>query len=351
MRGSKRCWCLIVTLGVLLAVSTACSPALATPGDDRGRNHIARLNSNGSLDTSFNPGSGANYVVGPIVVQPDGKVLIGGGFTRMNGVSRNGIARLNSDGSLDTSFDPGSGISDDSDWPEPWLSAVALQPDGKVLIGGNFTHVNGMSRNGIARLNSDGSLDQSFNASARHGAPASIVVQPDGKVLIGGVFTEVNGVSRNRIARLNGDGSLDTSFDPGSGASFTVLSVVLQDDGRVLIGGFFGEVNGMSRNSIARLNGDGSVDTSFDPGAGPSDPTVWTGVSSVALQSDGKVLIGGSFTQVNGMNRSGIARLNGDGSLDESFNSAANGSGGVESIAVQPDGKVLIGGWFTQVGP
>ncbi len=207
--------------------------------------------SDGSLDTSFNPGSVANSGVLSIASQPDGKILIGGWLTQYNGTTRNDIARLNSDGSLDTSFNPGSGVHGS-------ISSIALQPDGKILIGGEFTQYNGTTRNNIARLNPDGSLDTSFNpGGGANGEVYSIALQPDGKILIGGWFFEYNGTSRNNIARLNPDGSLDTSFNPGSGTNISINSIALQPDGKILIGGGFTQYNGTPRNGIARLNSSG----------------------------------------------------------------------------------------------
>src|SRR6185369_14420460 len=118
------------------------------------RNHIARLNSDGTLDSSFLvPGSGVNGDVGSLALQADGKTVIGGVFTSVNGTTRNGIARLNSDGTLDTSFlAAGSGTNSS-------VLAIAVQSDGKIVIGGFFTSVNGTTRNGAARLNVDGTLD------------------------------------------------------------------------------------------------------------------------------------------------------------------------------------------------
>src|SRR5262249_8703829 len=142
-----------------------------------------------------------------------------------------------------------------------------------------------------------------------------IASQNDGRVLIGGGFTSVNGIGRNHVARLNSDGTLDNRFDPGTGSDGGVLCLVLQLDGKVLVGGRFLHVNGVVRNGIARLNGvDGGLDLTFDPGAGTDGP-----VNSIALQPDGKLLIGGEFTRVNGNSRTGIARLNPDGTLDGSF--------------------------------
>jgi uncharacterized delta-60 repeat protein len=358
-----------------------------TQVDGADRNYVARLYADGSLDASFNPGDGPDGSVEDLALQPDGKVLVGGYFTQVDGVVRNHVARLNTDGSLDTSFDPGTGTNDP-------IEAVALQPDGKVLIGGRFTQVNDFTVNRIARLNENGTLDMTFIPGAGADYPVyAIVVQPDGKVLVGGSFIHIyyTDTVRRRIARLNGDGSLDSSFSPAAGASDIVRTISLQTDGKIIIGGWFTEVNGEERNRIARLNGDGSLDASFDPGDGPSlaveavaayphgkaiiggyftevsgeernriarlntDGSSDTGftvdtsesVLAVAVQPDGKILIGGTFTQVNGETRNHIARLNADGSLDTGF--SASTSGNVSAVVVQPDGKILIGGSFTQV--
>jgi len=301
------------------------------------RNRIAGLNADGSLDAGFNPGTGANDWVNSLVLQPDGKVLIGGQFFSYNGTPRKRIARLNADGSLDVGFNPGTGANNGG------VESLALQPDGKVLIGGRFTDYNGTSRNRIARLNADGSLDAGFNpGTGANDEVIAFALQPDGKVLIGGRFTNYNGTPRNRIARLNADGSLDAGFNPGTGADLDVVALSLQPDGKVLIGGDFNNYNGTSRNKIARLNADGSLDASFNPVIGANNT-----IRSFALQPDGKVLIGGSFTTYNGTPRNRIARLNADGSLDDSFNPGTGANDWVNSLALQPDGKVLIGGWFT----
>lgn len=305
------------------------------------RNEIARLNTDGSLDLSFNPGSGpSGGGIDAVAVQTDGKVLISGDFSAINGVSRRGVARLNQDGSVDSSFNPGTGA--DSRVP-----VVAVQADGKVLLGGWFTSVNGVSRNRIARLNSDGSVDTSFDPGAgpvwsNDNYVWCVAVQPDGKVLIGGGLTSFNGVSQNRIARLNSDGSLDSSFNVGSGANQEVYAVAMQSDGKVLIGGTFTSVNGLSRSRLARLNVDGSVDVGFSPNvAGP--------VFSVAVQSDGRVLIGGNMGSVNGVIRMRVARIHANGTVDLSFDPGSGPDNQVRSLALQSDGKVLVGGDFTTI--
>jgi uncharacterized delta-60 repeat protein len=309
-----------------------------TTVDGTGRNGIARLNGDGSLDIGLDPGTGASNQVQAVVHQVDGKVLIGGYFTTVDGTSRNGIARLNANGSLDTSFDPGTGAD------SAVVRAVAVQPDGKVLIAGNFTKVDGVTRNRIARLSAVGAVDTGFDPDDGANDEVIAMAVHDGKVLIGGYFTAIDGTGRNRIARLNGNGTLDTSFNPGTGANDRVLALAVQDDGKVIVAGSFTKVNNVTRNRVARLNGNGTLDSTFDPGTGPN-----LLVRAVAIQDDGKVLIGGSFNTVSGVSRHYIARLNEDGTLDTTFDPGTGASSWVDAVAVQHDGKVLIGGNFTSV--
>jgi uncharacterized delta-60 repeat protein len=244
-------------------------------------------------------------------------------------------------GEVDLSFNPGSGV-------DGGLSAVARQTDGKLIIGGDFSTVRGLVRYGIARLNGDGSGDPGFDARmGENSSVACVALQPDGRVLIGGAFTSVNGISRNGIARLNADGTLDRTFDPGSGidgpSSPSVFALALQPDGRLVIAGRFGSVNGENRDNIARLNSDGSLDRSFNASIKES----YAEVLALAVQPDGKVLVAGGWGSIdNEDNFSGLARLNADGSLDYAFfpDSFDVSIGYVQAIALQPDGKVLISG-------
>ncbi|MBL8009820.1 MAG: hypothetical protein JNJ64_04355 [Flavobacteriales bacterium] len=299
-------------------------------------NRMTRLNVDGDWDASFNTGSGANGVVTVVKRQPDGMILVGGSFLRFNGTTITRIARLHTDGSSDASFNPGAGANN-------WVFSILLQPDGRILIGGQFTSYDGATRNRIARLNTDGSLDATFDpGTGSWGTIHSLALQPDGQILIGGDFTTYNGTPISRIARLNTDGSLDPSFNPGTGADDRIRAITLQPDGKILIGGEFTTYNGTPINHIGRLNADGSLDVTFTPGAGASS---W--VRSTALQPDGKILIGGYFDSYNGTPRSRFARLNADGSLDTSFDPGTAVNGFVYSIFIQPDGRILIGGFFS----
>ncbi len=308
-------------------------------GLSRGR--IIRLNYDGALDNSFNPGSGFDASVLAVALQADGKVMVGGWFNLFNGSSRSRIARLNADGTLDTSFDPGTGFNS-------YVSSLAMQPDGKVIVGGGFTTYNGAAVNTIVRLNTDGSLDNSFNGGNFTGNVMAVALQSDGKIVVAGVFDTFNGISRNGIVRLNADGSLDSSFDPGTGFNGNVNTILVQDDGKVMAGGSFSSINGTARSSIARLNANGSLDNSFNPGTGFNAPTgpMSLPVQSIALQADGKVVVGGAFTSYNGISRNGVVRLHTEGSLDETFNTGTSFNSAVSSVALQEDGKLVVGGAF-----
>ena len=281
----------------------------------------------GQLDTGFDPN--ASLGVYASAQQADGKIVIGGIFTQVGGVSHPRLARVNLDGSLDSSFNPS--VSSD-------VHAIVLQPDGKIVISGEFTQVNGVTRNRIARLNNDGTLDTSFTTSVSSQVLA-LALQLDGKILIGGDFTQVNSVTRNRIARLNSDGTLDTGFDPN--ASSHVRSIALQTDGKIVVGGVFTQMGGVSHARLARLNSDGTLDSSFNPTANDI-------VLAVFVQADGEIVIGGVFSSVSGSARANLARLNADGTLDSTgFLFGPNND--VYGITQQADGKTCIYGHFTSM--
>jgi len=296
------------------------------------RNYIGRLNPNGTLDTGFNPGASGS--VSSLAVQADGKILVGGSFWELGGQSRNRIGRLNPDGTLDTGFNPGASSD---------VESIVVQADGKILVGGGFTNLGGQTRKYIGRLNLNGTLDTGFDPGADRNVH-SLAMQADGKILVGGSFTNLGGQLRNRIGRLNPDGTPNTGFDPGADGSVNggpVYSLVVQADGKILVGGYFNMLGGQLRNYIGRLDPDGTLDRAFNPGADNQ-------VSSMVLQADGKILVGGSFTNLADQPRKYIGRLNSDGTPDTGFNPGA--SSYVYSLAVQADGKILVGGFFTTLG-
>ena len=311
------------------ATQENCAPTVFRCGAAGGG--AAAVRGQSALD-GFDPN--ADNTVRVVVVQPDGKTLIGGNFSTVLGVARSRIARLNADGTLDTAFNPTANNEVDS---------IAVQPDGKILVGGNFSNIGGQPRTRIARLDPVTGLADSWNPGADN-LVESIVVQADGKVLAGGFFLNIGGQSRNRIARLDAVTGLADSFDPN--ANNVVYSIAVQQDGKVLAGGDFSTLtpNGgaaVTRNSIARLETNGLLDRTLNLGAGGS-----FFVFATAIQPDGKILIGGSFSTVLGVTRNNIARLNTDGTLDTTFN--PNADSDVYAIAVQADGKILVGGFFSE---
>ncbi len=305
------------------------------------RKTIARIDAHGGLDPTFDPGAGPAGSVVDAAVQPDGKIVVAGSFTSFDGAPIRNVARLHPGGSVDSSFDPGAG-------PNALVRAVALQPDGKLLIAGSFTAVDGFATPGVSRLHADGAVDTSFVAPVQGGTVRTLVLQPDGRVLIGGDFSWMGSAHYRGVARLHVDGSLDSSFASSPGVSWYVQALVLQPDGKVLIGGSFTTYNGVACGHILRTNSDGSFDTSFSalPGVELSNniPLVY----SIALQPDGGVLLGGVFTAAGGRPRNCIARLNGNGSLDPDFPGLPGAGSAVASIALDANGRALIGGFFTR---
>ncbi|KAA9325979.1 LamG-like jellyroll fold domain-containing protein [Adhaeribacter soli] len=286
--------------------------------------------------------TGFSGTVYALHVDSDGKVLAGGTITSYKGVSRRGIARINVNGSLDTDFNPGTGFANSS-LPTHYVYAIAVQADKKILVGGEFNSYNGKSCNNLVRLNPDGTIDNTFAIGMGvNGAVHAIVVQPDGKIVLGGSFLQVNGVAANRIIRLTSTGALDAGFTPGSGFSGGVRTLALQPDGKIVAGGLFATFNGTSRNNIARLNSDGTVDAGFNPGSGFNNT-----VLSVGVLPEGKVVASGNFTLFNGSTVNYLARLKDDGTLDPDFSTGTGFNSPVPALAVQPDGKIVAGGYFT----
>ncbi|HEX8738306.1 MAG TPA: FG-GAP-like repeat-containing protein [Pyrinomonadaceae bacterium] len=343
---------------------------------------FARLNTNGTLETVFDPPA-ARGAVTTLARRPDGKIVIAGDFSRVNNVARNRIAVLNADGTPDPVFNPNGGF-------DQIPFGIAAQADNKIIVAGSFTLYDGVPRSIIVRLNTDGTVDSTFNPII-NAQLSAIAVQADGKILIGGFFSEVNGVARNRFARLNPDGSLDVPFNPILSANAGIFSIFVEPDGKIDIGGSFTGVNGFSRSYVARLNADGSTDTAFNAGSvggvnkvfrqpdgkylilfpnsgnpilsrrnndGSVDntftPPTFTKVGAqpslddFAVLPNGAIIVGGSFDAVNGTPRINLARLRPDGTLDARLSGGATG-GRVRALLAEPDGKTIVGGFFSAI--
>jgi uncharacterized delta-60 repeat protein len=325
---------------------------------------ILRLNSDGSIDSSFGPAKATDgSEVRVITVNTDGTILVGGRFTAFNGQPNYGIVRLLSNGALDPAFTPVTmgcssnpiGTTGCGLWAEPIVDG-----NGKILIAGDFVSVNGVNALCVARLNSDGTVDNTFNASGfvPSGSPNSprpirgIVIQSDNKIVIGGRFNGLYNFSRVPLVRLNTDGSRDTNYAAIEGYTLPpngiiqVRGVIIQPDDKVIA---------ISR-SVWRFNTDGSLDSTFNNVALLVEQQTDTDVASaeaftIAPTSDGGFLIGGSFTDIDdpapgspGPEYWGVAKLHADGTLDTSFSTSHREGLRIEpgSFARLTDGSVRI---------
>ncbi len=315
---------------------------------------LRRLNEDGSLDTGFMPSLDAANPEAPmaiqtLAVQRDGKILAGGLFDGVAGVPRTSLARLNPDGSLDLNFRPAIG---NSGFFGPQVICLLVQEDGRILVAGGFTSLGGRSQPSLGRLHVDGSLDTSFRPDIAGGfsfgqSISTLLLQPDGKILLGGFFFyEVNGQPREFIGRLRSDGTLDIGFDPRPDGPVNTLAI--QSDGKLLVAGNFREIAGQVRPGLARLKPDGSIDEAFVPSDRLFDSN---GIWAFAIQSDGRILLGLVPLSDNAASP-GIVRLNQDGSMDEGFRTSMAGdqSRGVWTLALQRNGRILVGGSFTSLG-
>lgn len=314
--------------------------------------YIGRLNTDGSIDSTFQ--ASANGPVQALVCQTDGNVILGGTFNTVDGVVLNNIARLTTSGTLDTTFNPGAGANGA-------INAIAetfISGAREIYVGGNFSELSSGLGNSsgyspyLGRLYNNGTLDTTFNTGFGLDGPVdAIAVYPTnsiyaGKVLVGGSFIHYNGITVNGIVRLNSDGSVDTGFNPGTAATNgAVNTIVIQPNGQILVGGSFNNFGGVAVNNFIRLNNDGSTDTNFVAAIGAGANNV---VSEIVLQPDNRILIVGQFSQVGGLDRSGVTRLLPTGANDLAINFGTGANGAVDAAVVQPStGFITLGGAFT----
>lgn len=402
--------------------------------NETARNYIARLNTDGTLDATFDASVGANDEVRSLAIQPDGKIIISGMFTTYNGTTVGNIARLNTDGTLDTGFNSGGAgfvYTLNSTPQKGWANKIIVLSSGKILVGGSIHQYNGVACTPVIRLNSNGSIDNTFTypvLGTLYDGINTMAVLPSGKILVGGGLMADNSPLSMGLIQLNADGTLDTGFNVGAGVgggSFTqqaaVLSIMPLASGQILVGGQYTTFDGHQKGALVRLNANGSVDTTFAPGINfrefssvivtdlvpnvysiyilpggtyyGANPTILCGGSfhmnndhfavplarltmsgnymtdypfqtaaddkiyKMVKQPDGKVLAGGRFTRYNNAYANCITRINADGTQDNTFN---NGEGiylttayttsppkaTIYEMALQSDGKILIGGDF-----
>jgi uncharacterized delta-60 repeat protein len=353
-------------------------------------NQIARINSNGLLDTTFNATIGANGSITKAIIEPLGKIIIIGNFTQYNNVNKNGIARLTVTGQLDPTFNymdttkheptnlalqvNGKIVVTFTDNYEKnnllvrlntngevdptfrvenrqgvlnliSLHAIAIQPDGKIIIGGSVASGIDSIHAYCKRINTDGSTDVTFNPVTKGTVINAISIQSNGKIILSGFYKNhaiQKPYSINTLERLNADGSNDQTlknYSATEGVGFNNYTTSIQSDGKIVLGGTFRH----PQSGITRLNSDGAVDIHFNKVTGANGR-----ISALVKQSNGKFLMAGSFSSYNGVSCKRFTRINADGSLDTKFNEQIDAiDASVNCIALQSDEKIILGGAFT----
>lgn len=287
----------------------------------------------GDIDLTFNPGTSttAGFKIIDVDYNSDAqKIIVGGIFDTFSGTTSKGVTLLNADGSLDTGFTSPFNASGFT----VTVTKAKWLPDGKIMVV--------TADNIVKKLNLDGSIDTSFNLIVNGGISA-IYPESNGNIVIAGGFSIVSGVPRNGIARITSTGLVDATFYPGSGipSGQFVYGIDKQSNGKYVIGGYFWQYDVFSTNYIARLNNDGSYDSSFNPGTAANNT-----IARVTILKNDKIAISGNFTNYNGFaSTNKVAQLNSDGSVDNtaylgnfSLSSSANN---VYHIAL-PDGQFIL---------
>lgn len=309
-------------------------------------NSTRRFNADGSADATFHNGAtpiGGSGFLTTVKIQSDGKILVANMYQYSDGqtTAAGNFVRLQSNGLIDDSFS--SAISAGGGYPDPcYISFIELTQNNKIITG----HVNSSLDFNINRLNSDGSFDNAVAGIYPNGAIENLSLQADGKIIIGGSFNSYNGIARNRIARVNPDGSLDESFTAGLAPNSMVYTTALQADSKILAGGLYFSGSTVNK-TFARFNADGTEDVDFTNnlaygGTSLSGIGTLSRVNKILIQPDGRIIV------VANENIGGIvARLNADGTTDESFNVGESNLGSYQNAALQPDGKIIIRGNFS----
>ena len=307
---------------------------------------LARLNSDGSVDASFNPAGQTDEAVQCLLQQPDRKVVVGGGFGRLLGHAQPALARLLADGSVDATFDASGTFNTNT-----YIWSLALQDDGRLLVGYQSSADYAAH---VVRVNTNGTLDSTFVCTNQIGGYIfALLPQADGSVLLGGNYVGISGSTNYSLFRLKADGELDDTFDAGLDVS-SVFCLVRQPGGQILVGGQLNRTGASNSVPLLRLTSDLQWDQGFQTdipggvgGGGYMDPSI----SALLLQPDGKLIVGGFFFDVAGYWRRKIVRLTPEGHVDGCFDpglglGGAEPDGAVRALALQPDGRILIGGLF-----
>ncbi len=303
-------------------------------------------------DPSFDTGSGVNSTVWDMKLQKDGKVIVIGTFTTYKDTVVNGIMRLKTDGSIDNDYRSNIGTGFAS-LPSKVPVRAAFGADSSLYVMGTFDSLNGESVQSLAKINADGTPDDTFNANIGTGfigggtIAYTLAFQSDGKILVGGNFASFQGVADTKhFVRLNSDGTLDNTFNGNGQFNQQVRGIDVNADGKILVTGYYSQYGAINVGKIARLNSNGTLDATFNVGGtGFNNANMY-----LALQPDGKIIVVGASVSYNGVAAAPdkIARLNSDGTLDVAFNTGGagvnTGTSHPQYITVQDDGKIIIHG-------
>lgn len=300
--------------------------------------NLARMKPDGSVDPTFQPAAVPDGGIQAVAVQADGRVLVAGSFRSVGGAARRCIARLNTDGTLDETFNPGEGFTRGT--TDAIVHGIALQDDGKIIAVGDFDTIGSTVRLGVARLLANGSADETFGTpwTGISGIPVAVAVGPDGRIVVGGTFTSAAAVAMENLACFGPSGQLWPGFSSWTGLNGTVNSVAFQPGGTILIAGAFNRVQNAVRHGVARLSSSGVLDTGFD-----TPFSEGTSVTVVESTDNGGVLVGGSCLQPYPAPAYSLVRLTGTGSIDSGFSPVPAGLG-VTDLAQLEGNRVLTCG-------
>ena len=371
---------------------------------------LVKLNLDGTIDNTLDLGNGFNQQIRSIDILNNGKIICVGSFTEYNNITVNRIVLLNPDGSIDNTFNIGTGLTGNGNF--------VIFDDNKFIVTttGSSTTYNGTPTNGIIRLNIDGSIDNTFTGSIIGTVINQVIKQDDNKYLLGGSFTEYNGNLVNRIVRINNDGSYDSTFNIGSGFNTTVTKIFIDINKKIYVTGGFSTYNGdayhriislnsgittnlinqktsfntfdntyvkdikLSGNNLSITKGDveqlldifscdfdiitsldindyipvcttefinnyGTVDHSFNMPGDLTDTSTYR-LNTIAIQNDDKIIIGGNFNSYLGNTVYRLLRFFPNGEIDNSFNIGTGPSGEVNDVTIDNNQKIIVTGSF-----
>ena len=291
------------------------------------------------IDPSFDVGFGSQGAVRAVAIDSSNRLVVAGGFTSFNGTDAGRILRLLENGAVDPDFDAGSGANGE-------IKAIEILPDQRILLGGQFTSFDGTATRGLVLLLPNGSVDGTFvSGFSSDGFSVGVTCLeslPGGAIMVGGYFTRYAGSPAGRYAFITPSGTPAPGYAAGAGADSHVFDIDVQPNGKILLCGFFDTVAGHPSACVARLNGNGSVDTTFGTGS-----QLGAVAYSVEGQTDGKVIVGGSFSNFFGLGQRYLGRLNPDGKLDESYLGNAGPDLNVYGLTLDSEGRLLVAGQFS----